>query len=295
LTVTLAVVAACGGGQPDTLMSPTPAPPVPGVVGLPVVAGTETLVAAGDVAICEGGAAAATARLLDGIGGTVAALGDLAYPSGTPEQFRDCYDPAWGRHRGRTRPVPGNHDYETPGAVGYFGYFGAAAGPPGRGYYSYDLGAWHIVTLNSNVAADGGSPQIAWLRRDLDASRRPCTLAYWHHPLFSSGPNGANPRMREAWRLLDDAGADVVLAGHDHLYERFAPQDAGGFADPNGIRQFTVGTGGVPLYPVAAAQANSEVRISAFGVLKLTLTGDSYAWAFVPLSGPGDGGSARCS
>lgn len=295
LLVTL-LAAACGNQSVDTLVSPS-LPAAAGASGPPsvpfAVFGPEVLAAAGDIARCDGGSEA-TARLLDGIGGTVAALGDNAYPSGTAEQFRDCYGPTWGRHRARTRPVPGNHDYETPGAAGYYDYFGFNAGPAGRGYYSYDLGAWHLVALNSNVSADSGSAQIAWLRRDLASSARPCVLAYWHHPVFSSGPNGNSPRMREAWRVLDEAGADVVLTGHDHLYERFAPQDADGLLDPSGLRQFVVGTGGVPLYQAAAAQPNSEVRFSTHGVLKLTLSSDAYAWTFIPVAGPADSGSAPC-
>jgi hypothetical protein len=254
-------------------------------------------VGAGDIAIC-GGNAEATARQLDGIGGTVFTLGDNAYSSGTNADFQNCYEPTWGRHKSRTRPTPGNHDYATPGAVGYFDYFGLNAGPSGVGYYSFDLGAWHIISLNSNVATDAGSPQAAWLRADLAANAAPrCTLAYWHHPLFSSGPNGnrETPVMREIYRILYNANADLVLVGHDHTYERFAPQDADGRLDiVRGMRQFVVGTGGVSLYGFEAIRPNSEVRLSSHGVLKLTLMSDQYQWDFLALSGGGDSGTTLC-
>ena len=192
--------------------------------------------------------------------------GDHAYLQGTEAQFRECYDPAWGRLRGRTRPSPGNHDYETPGALPYYSYFGANAGPAGLGYYSYDLGNWHIVSLNS-ITASGA--QVRWLRQDLASVTARCTLAYWHDPVFSSGPNGPQAQMREVWRILYGAGADVVVNGDDHLYERFAPQDPDGRPDLPGIRQFTVGTGGAPLHSFQAIQPNSQVRTSTHGVLKL--------------------------
>jgi hypothetical protein len=257
----------------------------------------EVFVGAGDIAMCDANYANAdaTARLLDRIGGTVFALGDNAYMSGTREQYRDCYGPTWGRHRSRTRPVPGNHEYLSSGAVPYFDYYSANAGPHGRGYYSFDLGAWHVVALNSNIAAGTGAGQFGWLRNDLAASHARCTVAYWHHPLFSSGRNGDTPRMRELFRALYEAGAEIVLAAHDHLYERFAPQDPDGNADPvRGIRQFVVGTGGAYLYPAMTVRPNSEIRTSAHGVLKLTLLADRYDWEFIQVSGAGDRGSGTC-
>lgn len=289
---------ACGGspsGPSDVTPVPVPPgpvvpPPPPPVPGLPQV-----FVGAGDIAQCDNNSEA-TARLLDTIGGTVFALGDTAYFHGSREDFRNCYEPTWGRHKGRTRPVPGNHEYETPGALPYFEYFGANAGPPGLGYYSFDLGAWHAIAMNSSIPIDASSAQAAWLRSELasHASSR-CTIAYWHYPLFSSGPNGDSAGMRDLWRILYQAGVDVVLNGHDHLYERFAPQDPDGRADASrGIRQFTVGTGGAGLYPAAAVRPNSEARVSAFGVLKLTLVTDGYEWEFVSVSGPRDGGSGVC-
>jgi hypothetical protein len=256
----------------------------------------EVFVGAGDIALCTGdGNHEATARLLDSIGGTVFALGDNAYFSGTAEEYRDCYDRTWGRHKLRTRPVPGNHEYESPGAIPYFDYFGPNAGPHGLGYYSFDLGSWHVVALNSNIPVSAGSAQAAWLRDDLSASRARCTIAYWHHPRFSSGNHGNQEQMRPFWQILHEAGADVVLSAHDHIYERFAPQDPDGFPDAvHGIRQFVVGTGGATPYSFPSVRPNSEMRISAFGVLKLTLSADAYDWEFVPVSGPGDFGTGVC-
>lgn len=291
-----AVAATCGGGSPGsgsptgpTVQGPSPTPPTP-----PPPAGPEVFVGAGDIALC-GGNHEATARQLDAIGGTVFTLGDNAYMVGSRDEFRNCYDPSWGRHKGRTRPVAGNHDYGTPNASAYYDYFGASAGPPGVGYYSFELGAWHIIALNSNVPTGAGSAQAAWLRADLAASSARCTAAMWHHPLFTSGPNGNNDYMRDLYRVLYEADADLVLVAHDHLYERFAPQDPEGRLDAaRGMRQFVVGTGGVPLYDVQAVKPNSEVRIKAHGVMKLTLFADRYDWEFVPVSGASDSGTTQC-
>ncbi|HEX8692663.1 MAG TPA: metallophosphoesterase [Longimicrobium sp.] len=245
------------------------------------------LVAAGDIADCRSTGDEATAALLDGIDGTVAVLGDNAYENGSEQEYRDCYHPTWGRHKARTRPTPGNHEYQTPGAAGYFAYFGAAAGNPAEGWYSYDLGAWHVVSLNSELPVAAGSAQEQWLRADLAAHPARCTLAYWHRPRFSSSLHGNNAAMQPLWQALYDAGADVVLVGHDHAYERFAPQTPTGAADPaRGIRQFLVGTGGRALYQFNAPVANSEVRYNqTFGVIKLTLEADAYTWEFIPVSG----------
>jgi hypothetical protein len=296
LLACLLTVQCSGGGNAGT-GSPT-GPTVPGPSPgnpTPSPSGPEIFVGAGDIAIC-GGNAEATARQLDGIGGTVFTLGDNAYASGTAADFQNCYEPTWGRHKGRTRPAPGNHDYATASAAPYYAYFGFNAGPSGLGYYSFPLGAWHIISLNSNVAADGGSAQVAWLRADLAATTTTrCTLAYWHHPLFSSGPNGNNDTMREIYRILYNANADLVLVGHDHLYERFAPQDPDGRLDTaRGLRQFVVGTGGVPLYDFQAIKPNSEIRLRTHGVIRLTLSSDRYDWDFLAISGPGDNGSAAC-
>ncbi|MCZ7573200.1 MAG: right-handed parallel beta-helix repeat-containing protein [Ardenticatenaceae bacterium] len=269
----------------------------------PTLAGPPVLVGAGDITGCNYDRDEETAKLLDDIPGTVVTLGDNAYPNGTDVQFNDCYDPTWGRHKARTRPAPGNHDYHTPGASGYFNYFGAAAGEPDKGYYSYDLGDWHIIVLNSECREVGGcagdSPQGRWLQADLAANPAVCTLAYWHTPRFSSGRHGNSSAVAAFWQILYDADADVVLNGHDHDYERFDPQNPDGVADPaRGIRQFVVGTGGKGLRPFETIQPNSEVRNSATrGVLKLTLHATSYDWEFVPIAGETftDSGSAACN
>ena len=256
------------------------------------------LVGAGDISNCSRTQDEATAQLLDNISGTVFTLGDNVYPDGTASQFSDCYDPTWGRHKNRTRPSPGNHDYHTSGASGYYNYFGSVAGDPGKGYYSYNLGAWHIISLNSETGYSAGSAQEQWLKADLAANQSVCTLAYWHHPRFSSGQHGNITRSQPFWQALYDDGADVVLNGHDHTYERFAPQNPTGEADSNrGIRQFVVGTGGAGLYAFSTIQPNSQVRNNtAYGVLKLTLHATRYDWQFVPIAGQNftDSGSSNC-
>jgi hypothetical protein len=259
------------------------------------------LVGAGDIANCEllsGGGAQATARVLDRIPGTVFTVGDHAYPAGTAKQYRDCYEPTWGRHKTRTRPSPGNHDYLTSKASGYFDYFGESAGPDRRGYYSYEAGAWHVVSLNSAVPADARSEQVKWLREDLAAHPTPCTLAYWHIPVFSSGAHGNSLHMLEVWKVLYEARADVIVNGHDHDYERFAPQDPRGRKDPaRGIRAFVVGTGGGGVYRFKRIRPNSEVRnYSTYGVLRLTLGATSYEWDFVQVAGVPfkDSGTSQC-
>ena len=262
-----------------------------------------TLIAAGDIAACGAGDADATARLLDAIDGTIQTLGDNAYESGTEAEFANCFDPAWGRFRSRMRPAPGNHEYLTANATGYFKYFGAAAGDPKKGYYSYDLGTWHIVVLNGECGAIGGcgpsSTEAIWLHMDLAASTATCTLAVWHEPRWSSGvEHGSDPRYGTFWNELYAAGAEIVLNGHDHDYERFAPQNPDGQRDDaQGMREFVVGTGGRSLYPVKPPIVNSEVlRNDSFGVLVLTLGVDRYDWRFVPVEGSSftDSGTGTC-
>jgi hypothetical protein len=230
----------------------------------------------------------------------VLALGDLEYENGTLAAFKASYDPTWGRLKPVTKPVPGNHEYNTPGASGYYDYFGAAAGIRGLGYYSYDVGDWHIVALNSNCANVGGcevsSVQEQWLRADLAAHPKACTLAYWHHPRFSSGGHGTDAMTQGLWQALQDYHADVVLSGHDHDYERFAPQRADGVADPNGITEFVVGTGGKNHDPFRTIRENSLVRNNTdFGILKMTLASTSYSWEFLDEAGAvKDSGSSQC-
>ena len=278
-----------------------PAPPA----AQPVADPDPVLVGAGDIADCSDlSGAEATAKLLDAIPGTVFTAGDNAYPGGTAEQFAKCYHPTWGRQKNRTRPSVGNHEFHSGGATPYFDYFGANAGDPLRGYYSYDLGGWHIVVLNSECAEVGGcnsgSTQEKWLRQDLQTHPSACTLAYWHKPLFSSGAKHGNDlEMKAFWQDLYAAKVTVVVNGHDHDYERFAPQDPDGKSDATrGIREFVVGTGGKNHRPFAEPKPNSEIRnADAFGVLKLVLRPNSYDWFFVAESGKSfaDSGSGQCN
>jgi hypothetical protein len=262
----------------------------------------QTLVAAGDIASCASTGDEQTAALVAQIPGTVAALGDNAYENGTAAEYASCYGPSWGQFKARTKPVPGNHEYLTTGATGYYGYYGAVAGDPAKGYYSYNVGRWHAVALNSNCSAIGGcnagSPQEQWLRADLAAHPAFCTLAYWHHPRFSSGQVGDDSMTAGLWAALQDYDADLVLVGHDHDYERFAPLLPDRSASPTrGIREFVVGTGGRSHFPFTRVTANSEVRNDdTFGVLKLTLHAARYDWQFLPVAGRTftDAGSGLC-
>ncbi|WP_082439893.1 MULTISPECIES: metallophosphoesterase [unclassified Massilia] len=249
-----------------------------------------TVYAAGDIARCAGsdpawsGAADTARTVAAGLAAdpqaVVLTLGDHTYPRGRPKEFTDCYGPTWGRFKDRTWPAPGNHEYYTPKAAPYFAYFGARAG---RGYYSLEMNGWHIVSLDSNLAPAEHAAQLAWLRADLASHPARCTLAFWHHPLYSSGGHGSIPTMRDAWRLLQEAGAELVLSGHDHDYERFAPQDADGRLDrARGMRQFVVGTGGAYPTPFLLTVDNSEMRDSGrTGVLRLRLLDGRYEWEFL--------------
>jgi hypothetical protein len=260
------------------------------------------LLAAGDIAD-ETFAAESTAALLDGLPGTIAVLGDAAYPDGSYEDFMNYYEPTWGRHKARTRPAIGNHEYNTDRGAGYFSYF-SDAGDPLQGWYSYDLGEWHVVVLNSNCSAVGGcgtaSPQGQWLRDDLEAHPNQCTLAYFHTPRYSSGlKHGNDLNTRDFWQVLYEHGAELVMGGNDHNYERFGPQSPDGVADPvDGIRQFVVGTGGRFLRPVSdPPEPNSEaLDNTTFGILHLELMAGSYEWEFVPVTPGGfsDSGTAAC-
>jgi 3',5'-cyclic AMP phosphodiesterase CpdA len=303
----------------------TPAGTVERPVAVRVASLEPLLVGAGDIAQCyqpdnptsvtppQLTAAESTAALLDSIPGTVMAVGDNAYEFGSSADYALCYEPTWGRHKARTRPAAGNHEYLTPGAAGYFAYFGLTAAPP-AGYYSYDLGAWHVIVLNSTPqwaacqpprtspadgrACPGDVAQRAWLATDLAAHRQRCTLAYFHHPRYSSGLHGSQYEMQQFWDALYAAGVDVVISGHDHLYERFAPQDPEGHADRRrGIRQFTVGTGGAALYPFTTVLPNSEVRDNrVHGVLAMRLGERKYQWTFIGASGGTivDSGTGSC-
>jgi hypothetical protein len=266
--------------------------------------GDPVLIGAGDIADCSDlSGAEATSKLLDKNPGTVFTAGDNVYPDGTAQQFRDCYGPTWGRHKSRTRPSPGNHDFHSGGATPYFEYFGAAAGDQKLGVFSYDLGTWHVISLNSECQPAGGceagSPQEKWLKADLQAHPAACIVAYWHKPLFSSGAShGNDPSTKAFWDDLYVAHAVLILGGHDHDYERFAPQNPDGVADPaHGVREIVVGTGGKSHRPFAAPKPNSEVRnADTYGVLKLTLHPHSYDFEFIPEAGKTfhDAGSGSC-
>ncbi len=253
-----------------------------------------TLLAAGDISGCDTPGDEATAEILDRLSGIVVPLGDSAYEDGSPTQFAECFDPTWGRHKARIRPIIGGHEYRTPGAAGYFGYYGAAAGDtdPSRGYYSYDVGAWHVVALNGECGEIAGcwydEPEERWLREDLSAHPSACTVALLGVPRFSSGAiHGNSIEMQPLWEALYAHGVDVVLTADDHVYERFAPQTPAGSADPvAGIRQFTVGTGGRSHYAFSTIQPNSELRNNdSFGILRLTLHPTAYSWDFVAEAG----------
>jgi len=260
------------------------------------------VLAAGDIAHCDSDGDEQTAQLLAANAGSILLLGDIAYPGGSAEDFEECFDPSWGAHKARMFPSPGNHEYHTLGAEGYFDYFGGVAGDPDEGWYSFELGDWHVVSLNSNCDAIGGcgasSAQGEWLAQDLAANPSTCTLAFWHHPRFSSSTkHGSDDEYEDLWEILDEHDADVVLVGHDHGYERFAPQDKDGKASADGMREFVVGTGGAERYDQGSAEPNSEKRDDgSWGVLKLTLRPAGYDWQFLPVAGDDldDSGSASC-
>jgi acid phosphatase type 7 len=255
--------------------------------------GSAVLVGAGDIASCSRSQDEATARLLDNISGTVFTTGDNVYPDGTSSEFTNCYGPTWGRHKTRTKPVPGNHDYHTSGAAGYFQYFNNIPA-----YYAYDLGSWRIYALNSEISISSSSAQVRWLQNDLAANPRQCVLAYWHKPRWSSGSrHGSNSALQTLWQVLYDADAELVINGHEHNYERFSEMNASGSAVSQGLREIVVGTGGAGLYSFGSPRAASQARNSStFGVLKLTLRATSYDWQFIPVAGSSftDSGSDTC-
>jgi hypothetical protein len=265
---------------------PPPAQPLSSTV-------TGVLIGAGDIAGCPTSYKdEATAKLISGISGTVFALGDNAYPDGTSTDYK-CYDASWGPFKSRTRPVPGNHEYHVSGASAYFNYFGSRAGTAGKGWYSYNLGGWHIVAITSETSL---STQADWLKKDLAANPAKCTLAYWHKPVFTSGSkHGPATEMRPIFQILYNAGAEIVLSGHNHNYERFASQDGYGKATSSGVRQFVVGTGGAESYGFGSAKPNSQVRHTGFGVLKLTLYSDHYDYKFISAGSTWtDSGTGTC-
>lgn len=264
-------------------------------VGPPPPSGDPVIAGAGDIATSSG-KQAATAAVISAINPTaVFTLGDHAYPDGTLTNFQSNYHPSWGSFLTKTNPAPGNHDYHTSGAGGYFSYFGSRAP---AAYYAWNIGAWRFYSLNSEVAHDASSAQITWLKQDLAANPKECVGAYWHKPLYSSGTHGNIAGVRPFWDVLYAANADLILVGHDHTYERFAPQNPSGQLDAaRGIREFVVGTGGASLYDFTTIRPNSEVRSNTvWGVLKLTLHASSYDWKFEPIAGQtfAESGSQAC-
>ena len=256
-------------------------------------AATVVLVGAGDIASCGFTTDTATTKLLDSISGTVFTTGDNVYPNGTYSEYTNCYHPTWGKYKSRTKPVPGNHEYNTSGAAGYFRYFSNISS-----YYAYNLGDWRIYALNSNIDVSATSAQVRWLKNDLAANPKRCVLAYWHHPRWSSGAKyGNNSKYQTIWSTLYNAGAELVINGHEHNYERFKQMNASGSAVSSGMRAFVVGTGGAGLYGFGTIRSTSEVRNSStHGVLKLTLSSTSYSWKFVPIAGKTftDSGTTSC-
>jgi Calcineurin-like phosphoesterase len=313
LLITLAcLLAACGEGLTSLAFGAEPAAHTVTPEQLLAAAGPKDalLAAAGDIADCaenKGAAARQVGNFLAKLPRvTVIAAGDIAYENGTTAQLTSCFDKVWAGLKGRTRPAPGNHDYgiyspaNRNDAKPYFAYFGANAGPKGKGFYSFDLGSWHVVSLNSMVvepkvkaAAPSMKAQLQWLEADLAATGKPCILAFWHHPLFSSGEHGHQSfdlgrQMKPLWEVLQKHGADVIVNGHDHHYERFAPQSVVP-GNTFGIREFVVGTGGAKLRPIEGRVANSDRFLdddaNDHGVLLLTLHPGSYEWKFVRTNG----------
>jgi hypothetical protein len=309
---------------------PGSATPVAGASGPPVTSGAPasgptpgagaaprtswTVLSSGDVANCfnnipgdpssgqhPGAGAVLTTNLIKSLlpVDDLIVQGDLAYESGTTAEFRDCYEPTWGQFRAFSHPAPGNHEYGTPGAAGYFAYWGAQAGPGGHGYYSYDLGPWHIVSLNSESDLAAGGAQAKWLRADLAGHATTCTLAFWHKPRFSNDAvHGDDPGVAPLFSILYDNRVDVLLQGHAHVYERWAELAPNGTPAPGrGVRAFVVGTGGAETMAVKANRPGEEVsQGNVNGVLRLTLTSAGYAWSFLPADGStfSDSGTGTC-
>jgi hypothetical protein len=279
--------------EPTNTATQTPAPTLTVTLTSTLASGEAILVGAGDISSCRNDNDELTAKLLDMIPGTVFTTGDNAYDSGTVEQFTECYGPTWGRHKDRTKPIPGNHEYRDSDGAGYFEYFNGI-----ESYYAYNLGGWRIYALNSEIDLSANSDQVAWLQADLAAHPSQCVLAYWHQPRWSSGLEHGNDRdYQDVWQILYAAGAELVVNAHEHHYERFAEMNAQGEAASPGLREIVVGTGGRSLYPFGRILPASEVHDnSTYGVLKLTLHASSYEWEFIPVEGSTftDRGSTNC-
>lgn len=266
---------------------------------MPAASGpTAVLIGAGDISQCSLTGAQLTGALMSRLLGSGAVtpitLGDNSNDSGSKEQF-DCFDRGWGRFRGSLMPTPGNHDYETDQANPYYDYFGANAGVRGLGYYAYDRGAWHIVVLNSELPEAQRNAQFNWLEADLRQNTADCTVAYLHRPLFSSGEFAAF-RMRRFWTILHRLGVDLVLNGHEHFFAAFPPLNPDGIPDPDfGIRQLVIGTGGARLFQTPAPNYGERIVGGTWGVLKLTLSPNAYAWDFISVDDAVlDSGTGQC-
>jgi len=275
---------------PELVVSYVPENPAP----TPTLSAQDiTFVGAGDIASCDNDNDELTAQLLDNIPGVVFTTGDNVNENGTYDEYMNCYDPTWGRHKARTNPVPGDNEYQASDSNGYYKYFNGVSP-----YYAYDLGNWRIYGLNSEIGVEANSKQATWLKLDLSLNPRKCVLAFWHRPRWSSGVTyGNTQRMQDLWKILYDAGAELVLNGFEQNYERFMPMNGEGLADPHGMREFVIGTGGGGLTPFGDPLPASQVRNdSTYGVLKLTLRSDSYDWQFVPVAGSTftDSGSTQC-
>jgi acid phosphatase type 7 len=264
-----------------------------------------SLLAVGDISTCGNLGAFITAGILQNQleqnpNSKLALLGDIAYERGTEAEFK-CFDAAYGQFKNISYPSPGNHEYYSPNATGYYAYYGSRAGNPKQGYYTYKLGNWRIYALNSNCDSIGGcdknSPQIKWLKQTLLSNPSQCSLAYWHHPRFSSGRHGNAAFMQDMWALVAKAGVEIVLSGHDHTYERFAPLDSSGKPNPKGTRAFVIGTGGRSFYAFSNPQAHSQIKQnSSLGVTKFVLEPNGYSWEFIAASGSNfkDSGTGKC-
>jgi 3',5'-cyclic AMP phosphodiesterase CpdA len=278
---------------PPTVVVPTPAPTVPEVVTpappvVPPPGNTSTFVnVLGDTGWCGSPALGPLSRLFERFDGDILLAGDLAYPSGTMQEFRDCFDPSFGKFKSRMRATPGNHDYvSSVSAEAYFNYFGDRSGPNRLGYYSFRAAEWTVLMLNSSVPIGRNSAQFQFVRQVMQQTPTRCSMAVLHHPFDSSGINGPTPYLRDLWELMYELGGDVVIAGHDHLYERHAPVNTDQRRDDlRGIRQFTVGTGGAPLYNRVRSALNSEVFIANYGMLRLRLAPALYEWTFMDMNG----------
>lgn len=292
-------VAWCGGSSPA---SPTPPTGVTTTTTVPPGSTTTTTTATttippigvgstwinafGDTGWCGSPGMAPIARQLDALDGEIFLAGDLAYPSGTADEFRRCFDPDFGRFKPRIWAAPGNHDYQTRNANAYFDYFGARAGPNRLGYYAVRAAGWKVLMLNSLVPIARGTAQLEFVRQELQRDAVRCTMAVIHHPFDSSGPNGPTPALRDLWEVMYDAGVDLVVSGHDHTYERLAPMDPSLRADPvKGIRLIIAGTGGAELYNVARVSIHSEFRLTTYGLLRLHLEPALYQWEFRDFNG----------